>query len=124
MLARSDMPTEAEIDRFMSLVQVLPCGCWYWIGARSRGKGNKSWYGSFWFRGRMIRAHRFAHDHLKGEPCPPGWHRDHDCRFTMCVNPDHIHARPRQDNMDRVGEHPLFTLARMATSWLGDALST
>lgn len=99
------LATPEETARFMSFVDKLPNGCWYWTGARSRGKGNKKWYGSFWFRGKMIRAHRFAHDHLKGEPCPPGHHRDHSCCFSMCVNPDHVdcvtHAENQQLKMER-----------------------
>lgn len=106
--------TEEERARFMSFVEVLPCGCWYWTGARSRGRGNKKWYGSFWFRGMSVRAHRFAHDYLASKECPPGWHRDHECRFSMCVNPDHIVARGPKDNCDRIGEHGLITLARVA----------
>lgn len=110
-----DCPTEAEIARFMSRVEVLPCGCHFWTGARSRGRGNRKWYGSFWYRGQSIRAHRFAHDVLGGKPCPPGWHRDHDCRFSLCVNPDHITARTPEYNQARVGEPDLVTLTAMAT---------
>lgn len=98
-------PTPQEIDRFMSFVDQLPNGCWYWTGARSRGKGNKKWYGSFWFRGKMIRAHRFAHDYLKGAECPSGHHRDHSCCFSMCVNPEHLvcvtHAENQRLKLER-----------------------
>lgn len=99
----------------MRLVQRLPCGCWFWAGARSRGRGNRSWYGSFRYRGRTIRAHVFAHDHLAGLECPEGWHRDHECRFSLCVNPAHVVARPPGQNQARVGEHDLVTLTRMAS---------
>jgi hypothetical protein len=47
--------TQADIDRFMSYVDKLPNGCWFWTGARSRGKGNRKWYGSWWFNGKAIR---------------------------------------------------------------------
>ena len=40
--------TDADIARFMVNVDKLPCGCWFWQGGRSRGAGNKKWYGSFW----------------------------------------------------------------------------
>lgn len=112
--------TAAEIARFMSFVQKLPCGCWFWTGARSRGRGNKAWYGSFHYRGKSIRAHIFAHDHLGGKVCPPGHHRDHDCRFSLCVHPDHVWARTPADNQSRVREHDLITLARMATLQVGE----
>lgn len=108
-------PTSNEVARFMSFVYVLPWGCWLWTGGRSRGRGNRQHYGSFWWRGRSIRAHVFAHDVLAGRVCPAGWHRDHECRFSMCVNPAHITARTPEENQQRVGEHNLFTLAKMAT---------
>lgn len=108
-------PTGAEIARFMSFVYALPWGCWLWTGARSRSKGNRQHYGSFSWRGRSIRAHVFAHDVLGGRVCPVGWHRDHECRFSLCVNPAHVTARRPEDNQSRVGEHDLFTLAKMAT---------
>lgn len=110
----SDAPTAEEIARFMGFVHVLPCGCWFWTGARSRGRGNSQWYGSFWYRGRTIRAHTFSHDHLAGKVCPPGWHRDHECRFSLCVHPDHVEARPPEANQARVREPDLLTLVRMA----------
>jgi len=87
--------------RFMSYVDVLPNGCWFWTGARSRGDGNSKWYGSFWHDGTSIRAHRFAHDVIGGKVCPPGWHRDHTCRFSLCVCPDHIEAVPPEVNQER-----------------------
>lgn len=35
-----------DVKRFFRYVEKLPNGCWYWTGARSRGKGNRKWYGS------------------------------------------------------------------------------
>ena len=52
--------SDKSIARFMSYVDKLPNGCWYWMGARSRGKGNRKWYGTFRHNGECIRAHRFA----------------------------------------------------------------
>lgn len=94
--------TQEEIDRFMSYVDKLPNGCWYWTGGRSRGKGNKKWYGTFWFRGKSIRAHRFSCDYLgKYEPLPPGHHRDHTCVFSMCVNFEHLEKVTHEENDKR-----------------------
>lgn len=90
--------TPGDIARFMSFVDVLPNGCWFWTGARSRGKGNKKWYGSFWLNGTAIRAHRFSHDCIVGKVCPPGHHRDHTCVFSLCVCPDHVVAVTRVEN--------------------------
>lgn len=95
-------PLPADVDRFMSFVDVLPFGCWYWTGARSRGKGNRKYYGSFWYRGRVMRAHRFSCEQIKRmPPLPAGMHRDHLCAFSMCVNPDHLEFVTREMNQER-----------------------
>ena len=49
-----------DIERFKSKVDELPNGCHFWTGARSRGKGNTKWYGSFHLNNKTVRAHRFA----------------------------------------------------------------
>lgn len=93
--------TDADIERFMSKVDILPNDCWYWTGARSRGKGNKKWYGSFGIGGKVVRAHRFSSEVFNCEECPPGFHRDHTCGFSMCVNPQHIEVLTREENQRR-----------------------
>lgn len=91
-----------DIERFMSYVEKLDCGCWYWTGARSRGKGNKKWYGSFRVKGKTVRAHTFSHDVVGQKVCPPGHHRDHVvCNFSMCVNFEHVEAVTREVNQQR-----------------------
>lgn len=92
--------TPDDVQRFMGYVEKLWCGCWYWTGARSRGKGNVKWYGSFWLPDHgSIRAHRFSCGAigLKG-PLPVGHHRDHLCNFSMCVNPDHFEYVTHREN--------------------------
>lgn len=94
--------TAEDKKRFMSFVDKLPSGCWFWTGARSRGKGNRKWYGTFWTKGKgSIRAHRFACEAFKGQECPPGHDRSHLCHFSMCVNPDHIIIEPKAVNQGR-----------------------
>jgi hypothetical protein len=100
-------PTAEELARFYSFVERLPNGCHFWAGARSRGKGNTKWYGSFRYRGKVIRAHRFAHDYIGGKSCPPGYHRDHTCVFSLCVNPEHLEAITREENERRKRERAL-----------------
>lgn len=105
--------TDEEIARFMSFVDKLPCGCWFWTGARSRGggrrkglKGRGKWYGTFRFRGKSIRAHRFSSDHIgHHKPLPKGYHRDHTCKFTMCVHPDHLEHITHAKNQERKMAH-------------------
>lgn len=104
--------TGRDIERFMTFVVKLPgvlilpdgtrtSACWPWMGARSRGRGNKQWYGSFRVGKRVVRAHRFSCEAIKGLPCPPGCDRDHLCNFTLCVNPEHIEVVLKQINQER-----------------------
>lgn len=93
--------TQRDIDRFMRHVDKLPSGCWFWTGARSRGRGNRKWYGSFRVGGRVVRAHRFSCDVLGGRTCPPGHHRDHTCRFSLCVNFEHLEIVTHEENQKR-----------------------
>lgn len=89
--------TKEDSDRFDSYVDKLPNGCHFWTGGRSRGDGNRKWYGSFWVGGKTVRAHRFACDRV-GKICPPGHHRDHTCCFSMCVNEAHIEIVTHAEN--------------------------
>lgn len=95
--------TEADIVHFATFVEKLPNGCHFWSGARSRGKGNKKWYGSFRVPStkKVIRAHRFACEAIGKRECPPEHHRDHTCEFSLCVNEAHIEVVTRQVNQER-----------------------
>lgn len=101
--------TEEEIRRFMSFVDKLPNGCWFWTGARSRGggrrkglKGRGKWYGTFRFRGKAVRAHKFACDYIGHfKPLPPGHHRDHLCEFSLCVRMEHFEQVTHEENEHR-----------------------
>lgn len=95
--------TPAEIKRFMSFVEILPSGCWFWTGARSRGKGNKKWYSTFWWNKERgsIRGHRFACEQISGRALPPDHHREHLCRFSLCVNPEHLEILHKDENQRR-----------------------
>lgn len=99
--------SDKDIARFMRFVDKLPCGCWYWTGARSRGRGNRKWYGSFSIGGKVVRAHRFASEVLAKDECPPGHHRDHKCGFSMCVNPRCIEVVTAEENQRRKEERRL-----------------
>jgi len=109
----------ADLTRFMSFVEVLPCGCWAWTGARSRGRGNKKWYGSFRVGGRVVRAHVWSHDTIGGKVCPPGWHRDHTCRFSLCVAPHHLDATTPEENQRRKVEGFTSPASAGMMSWVG-----
>lgn len=92
------------IERFMRHVKKLPNGCWEWTGAKSRGAGNVKWYGSFRFNGKVIRAHRFSAEVIAGKICPEGYHRDHTCNFSLCVNYEHIEIVTHEENERRKQE--------------------
>ena len=94
--------SQDDVERFSRYVDRLPSGCHFWTGARSRGKGNKKWYGSFRVKGKTIRAHRFSAEAIgKMGPLPPGHHRDHTCRFSLCVNEAHIEYVTHEENQRR-----------------------
>lgn len=74
------------MDRFWSKV-FIPFhedGCWHW-----RASNNKKGYGQFWFKGKMIRAHRFSYE-LEGGIIPEGFDLHHVCENQGCVNPSHL----------------------------------
>jgi len=79
---------DADIARFLQKVRYDPeTGCWLWTGARSRGRGNTAWYGSFWAKGKTVRAHKFSTVALMGfRPRPGIDHLDHYCPNSLCVS--------------------------------------
>lgn len=45
-----------------------------------------------------MKAHRFSYEAHKG-PIPEGLEIDHVCRNRSCVNPEHLRAVTRRENM-------------------------
>ena len=83
-------------ERFWEKVDVgHPLGCWEWTAARGRAD-----YGRFNAGGRMVQAHRWAYERLRG-PIPDGLHLDHLCRNPPCVNPDHLEPVTTKENLRR-----------------------
>lgn len=60
--------------------------CQQWRGAKSRGKGNHQWYGSFYTKGKTVRAHKFSGVAILGLRPGPGDELDHECHDTLCVS--------------------------------------
>lgn len=68
--------------------------CWVWDAATRNG------YGVFGYRGKMWGAHRVTYTEFVGE-IPEGYDVDHLCRNPLCVNPDHLEAVTRLENILR-----------------------
>ena len=86
---------EATLDRFLAKVEKTEGGCWLWTGALNNG------YGAFKLNGKMINAHRVSFLHYKGtiqaglDIC----HAPNICHTRACVNPDHLRAATRSENI-------------------------
>ncbi len=68
--------------------------CWPWqgpIGNHGYGTGGKG------------LAHRIICELAHG-PIPDGYEVDHLCRVKTCVNPDHLEAVPKAENLRRQHE--------------------
>jgi len=81
-------------ERFFLKV-VKSAGCWRWTGARG-----PDGYGGFWNGEQVIASHRFSYE-LHVAPIPAGLTIDHLCRNPNCVNPSHLEAVTKGENMMR-----------------------
>lgn len=71
--------------------------CWLWTGSTK-----EAGYGQFNAEKRNVRAHRFAYELVVG-PIPAGLELDHLCMVTGCVNPAHLEAVTKAENLRRAG---------------------
>jgi hypothetical protein len=106
-------------QRFWAKVHITP-SCWLWTGSR-----NPSGYGILRTtradgRWTTVGAHRVAYE-LMVDPIREGLEIDHLCRVRHCVNPAHLEAVSRQENMAR-GERANRTHCKRGHPLSGDNL--
>jgi hypothetical protein len=98
------MENKTALERFMGFVSPEPnSGCWLWLGA-----GDRNGYGMFstGVRAEFCYAHRASYELFCG-PIPEGHEIDHLCRVPCCVNPHHLEAVTRAENLRRsIGTGP------------------
>lgn len=96
-----------DIDKFWKRVDKKDSGCWEWTG-----KICYYGYGIFYQSppDKRLRAHRYSYELHKG-PINKGLHIDHLCRNRKCVNPNHLEAVTRKENILR-GNAPSALNAR------------
>ncbi len=76
-------------------IPVPESGCWLWAGSVSNAG-----YGLILVNGKMRRAHRVGYELYRGA-IPAPLVLDHLCRVTVCVNPNHLEAVTRKENILR-----------------------
>ena len=94
---------QPALERFQSYC-LYAGDCIVWTSATRKG------YGSFWYRGKPVQAHKFAYEQANGQ-VPNGLELDHICRNKVCVNPNHLEPVVHRVNCMR-GDSPKLSSSR------------
>lgn len=86
---------EGTAVRLRKHADTLRDECWHWTGQIARDG-----YGRLSVDGRKQMAHRLAYEVWVG-PIAVGLEIDHLCRVKTCINPAHLEAVTRAENMHR-----------------------
>ncbi len=86
---------EERLKSFMKRIQYRG-DCWIWTGSKVYGRS--SIYGQFYNGDRNELAHRYSYGNFVME-IPRGMTIDHECRKTLCVNPNHLRPMTLRENI-------------------------
>lgn len=75
--------------RLRAKIEVLATGCWRWLGAI-----NSKGYGTVYYNGQQVCAHRVTYMEWTGNAFLPKHDGHHNCGITWCVAPHHIQQKP------------------------------
>jgi hypothetical protein len=86
---------EGAVKRFSQKVEVIPDGCWVWLGSK-----NKYGYGVVSINKEHLYVHRFMFSCVHGG-LTPGMIVYQLCNVRTCVNPDHLEEISVEENVKR-----------------------